>query len=189
MQIMYGWCDQVIVTVQEDLSPNIMKMAPGYWPSPDPKNVTHLVKCPVPAACNPMASCTCRLDTSRNDDSYSFNNKRSVSTLITKCNESCICHSGNTDRFCSHCEEGFYKIGGLCYLCVKGDLSYYYVFIPIFAISFLVLLWSLFYFNLRPVKWFCYSSTFPLNVDLYAFGIFTHLGFQVELSGFCCVHD
>ena len=149
-----GTCDQVIVTVQEDLSPNIMKMAPGYWPSPDPKNVTHLVKCPVPAACNPMASCTCRLDTSHNDDSYSFNNKRSVSTLITKCNESCICHSGNTDRFCSHCEEGFYKIGGLCYLCVKGDLSYYYVFIPIFAISFLVLLWSLFYFNLRPIKWF-----------------------------------
>ena len=149
-----GTCDQVIVTVQEDPSPNIMKMAPGYWPSPDPKNVTHLVKCPVPAACNPMASCTCRLDTSRKDDSYSFNNKRSVSTLITKCDESCICHSGNTDRFCSHCEEGFYKIGGLCYLCVKGDLSYYYVFIPIFAISFLVLLWSLFYFNLRPIKWF-----------------------------------
>ena len=109
-----GTCDQVIVTVQEDLSPNIMKMAPGYWPSPDPKNVTHLVKCPVPAACNPMASCTCRLDTSHKDDSYSFNNKRSVSTLITKCDESCICHSGNTDRFCSHCEEGFYKIGGLC---------------------------------------------------------------------------
>ena len=149
-----GTCDQVIVTVQEDPSPNIMKMAPGYWPSPDPKNVTHLVKCPVPAACNPMASCTCRLDTSHNDDSYSFNNKRSVSTLITKCDESCICHSGNTDRFCSHCEEGFYKIGGLCYLCVKGDLRYYYVFIPIFAISFLVLLWSLVYFNLRPIKWF-----------------------------------
>ena len=149
-----GTCDQVTVSVQEDLSPNIMKIAPGYWPSPDPKNVTHLVKCPVPATCNPLASCTCHLDTTHSDDSHPSNNMRSVSTLMTKCNESCICHSGNTDRFCSRCEEGFYKIGGLCYPCVKGDLTYYYVLIPIFAISFLVLLWSFFYFNLRPIKWF-----------------------------------
>ena len=149
-----GTCDQVTVTVQEDLSPNIMKIAPGYWPSPDPKNVTHLVKCPVLAICNPQASCTCHLDTTHSDDSHPSNNMRSVSTLMTKCNESCICHSGNTDRFCSRCEEGFYKIGGLCYPCVKGDLTYYYVFIPIFAISFLVLLWSFLYFNLRPIKWF-----------------------------------
>ena len=33
------------------------------------------------------------------------------------------------------------------------------------------------------------SSTFSLNADLYAFGIFTHLGFQIEPGGFCVVYD
>ena len=152
-----GTCNQVDVNTLEDIRPNIMRIAPGYWPSPNSKNVTHLVKCPVPAACNPLASCTCRLGASPNDPHLSHT-KRLSPNLITTCDQSHICHSGNTDRFCSRCEEGFYKIGGLCYQCVKGDLTYYYFFIPIFAISFLVLLWSFFYFNLRPVKWFMVTA-------------------------------
>ena len=152
-----GTCNQVTVTVLEDLSPNIMKIGSGYWPSPDPQNATHLTKCPVPSACNPSDSCTCRLNTSPGD-SHSSQHERLVSNLITKCNQSCLCHPGNTDRFCSRCQEGFYKIGGLCFQCVKGDLTYYYVFIPIFAVSFLALLWSYFYFNMRPIKWFAVTA-------------------------------
>ncbi|KAJ7389320.1 hypothetical protein OS493_032174 [Desmophyllum pertusum] len=152
-----GTCIQHTVTVPEELRPNIMKMATGYWPSPHPQNATHLVKCPVSSACNPSDSCTCRLDTTpkyTNSTRY----RPSVSSLITTCNQSCICHSGNTDRFCSRCKGGFYKIGGLCFRCTKGNLTYYYLFIPIFAVSFLVLLWSYFYFKLRPIKWFAVTA-------------------------------
>ncbi|KAJ7389319.1 hypothetical protein OS493_032173 [Desmophyllum pertusum] len=152
-----GTCIQHTVTLSEDLRPNIMKIGTGYWPSPHPQNATHLVKCPVSSACNPSDLCTCRLDTTP-QDTNSTRYRPSVSSLITTCNQSCICHSGNTDRFCSRCKDGFYKIGGLCFRCTKGDLTYYYLFIPIFALFFLVLLWSYFYFKLRPIKWFAVTA-------------------------------
>ena len=161
-----GTCHHIVVTETDDLHPNVMKIAPGYWPSPGPKNATHLVKCPVPSACNPSGSCTCRLNISHNDSQLS-QHKRLVSTLTTTCNQSCICHKGNTDRFCSRCQEGFYKIGGLCFQCVKGDLTYYYVFIPIFAVSFLALLWSYFYFNMRPIKWFVVTAVHFLLMVIF----------------------
>ena len=141
-----------------DLRPNIMVVPRGYWPAPDPGNATHLVKCPVPPACNPSDSCTCRLDTSANYIRSFPGKHRSISSLITTCNHSCICHLGNTDRFCSRCQEGYYKLGGLCFQCKKGDLTYYYMFIPVFTLSFLVLLWSYFYFNVRPIKWFAVTA-------------------------------
>ena len=148
-----GTCRRRSFSAPENLRPNIMEVSKGYWPSPDPRNATHLVECPVPSACNPSDSCTCRLDTPAKD-SRSCSNRPLVSFLITTCNQSCICHPGNTDRFCSRCQDGFYKLGGLCFQCKKGDLTYYYMFIPIFALSFLVMLWSYFYFNVRPLKWF-----------------------------------
>ncbi|XP_078352237.1 uncharacterized protein LOC144636906 [Oculina patagonica] len=147
-----GKCPQFNFTTSDDVRPNIMSLNRGYWPSPNPNNVTHLVKCPVSSACNPSGSCTCRLDTTTNINLSHY--RPLVSSLITTCNQSCICHPGNTDRFCSRCEDGFYKIGGLCFKCSKGDQTYYYIFIPVFAVSFLALLWSYFYFKPKPIKWF-----------------------------------
>ncbi|KAL9987503.1 hypothetical protein ACROYT_G001825 [Oculina patagonica] len=151
-----GTCRQFTFTESDDLRPNIMTLRSGYWPSPNPNNVTHLVKCPVSSACNPSGSCTCHLDTTPKHTNASH--RPLVSSLITTCNQSCICHPGNTDRFCSRCEKGFYKISGLCFKCTKGDHTYYYVFIPVFAVSFLALLWSYFYFKLKPIKWFAVTA-------------------------------
>ncbi|XP_015759258.1 PREDICTED: putative leucine-rich repeat-containing protein DDB_G0281931 [Acropora digitifera] len=151
-----GICNTPTISSPEELKANTMKILKGYWPSPDPKNVTHLVECPVMAACNPTGSCTCHLNTApHNDKEFEHcGNPGSVSSLITTCNDSCICYPGNSDRFCSRCEQGFYKLGGLCFQCKHGDLIYYYILIPIFSLSFLILLWSFFYLDIRPVKWF-----------------------------------
>ncbi|KAL9987500.1 hypothetical protein ACROYT_G001820 [Oculina patagonica] len=153
-----GTCPQFTFTESDDLLPNIMTLRSGYWPSPNRNNATHLVKCPVSSACNPSGSCTCRLDTIPNINLSHYRPLVSSLSLITTCNRSCICHPGNTDRFCSRCEDGFYKIGGLCFKCTKGDQTYYYVFVPVFAVSFLALLWSYFYFKLKPIKWFAVTA-------------------------------
>lgn len=152
-----GTCPQSGFTESNYVHPNIMKLRSGYWPSPTSNSVTHLVKCPVSTACNPSASCTCRLETTPKHTNSSHH-RPSVSSLITTCNHSCICHEGNTDRFCSRCQDGFYKLGGLCFKCLKGDQIYYYLFIPSFAVSFLALLWSYFYFKLKPIKWFAVTA-------------------------------
>ena len=140
-----------------DLRPSIMKIGSGYWPSPEPNNVTHLVKCPISSACNPSDSCTCELNTSRKDKNAP-SNRPQVLSLFTTCNHSCICHQGNTDRFCSRCLDGFYKLSGLYFRCKNGDLLCYYMFVPVFAVSFLALIWSYFYFNVRPLKWFVVTA-------------------------------
>ena len=152
-----GTCPQFPFTESNYVYPNNMTLRSGYWPSPTPNSVTHLVKCPVSTACNPSASCTCRLETTPKHTNSSHH-RPSVSSLITTCNHSCICHEGNTDRFCSRCQDGFYKLGGLCFKCPKGDQIYYYLFIPSFAVSFLALLWSYFYFKLKPIKWFAVTA-------------------------------
>ena len=151
-----GTCPQFGFTRSNYVHTNIMTLRSGYWPSPTPNSATHLVKCPVSTACNPSASCTCRLETTTKYTNSSHH-RPSVSSLNTTCNHSCICHQGNTDRFCSRCQDGFYKLGGLCFECVKGDQIYYYLFIPSFAVSFLALLWSYFYFKLKPMK--CFAAT------------------------------
>ena len=150
-------CPQFGFTESNYVHPNNMTLPSGYWPSPTPNSVTHLVKCPVSTACNPSASCTCRLETTPKHTNSSHH-RPSVSSLITTCNHSCICHEGNTDRFCSRCQDGFYKLGGMCFKCPKGDRIYYYLFIPSFAVSFLALLWSYFYFKLKPIKWFAVTA-------------------------------
>ncbi|XP_068742524.1 putative leucine-rich repeat-containing protein DDB_G0281931 [Montipora capricornis] len=151
-------CHRLAISAADDLRPNIMEVSGGYWPSPDPSNATHLVKCSVPSACNPTDSCTCRLVTTPKDTNSSSGSRQSLSSLITTCNHSCVCHPGNTDRFCSRCQEGFYKLGGLCFKCKKGNLTYYYIFIPIFTLSFLIPLWMYFHFYLRPIKWFVVTA-------------------------------
>lgn len=144
-----GTCEQPIVMVTNDLQPSTMKMHVGYWPSPNANKVTHLVRCPVPKACNPSGDCTCRLQTSSRLTSQSSN--LSMSSLITSCNTSCICHHGNTERFCSRCQKGFYKTGGLCFPCPKAkDNLSFYIFIPVFAVTVLVMLWSFLYFKKAP---------------------------------------
>ena len=115
-----GSCGRLSFSALGDLRPNIMVVSKGYWPSPDPANATHLVKCSIPSACNPTDSCTCRLGTSAKDTRAS-RYRPSVSSLPTTCNHSCICHPVNTDRFCSRCQEGFYKLGGLCFQAKKAS--------------------------------------------------------------------
>ena len=149
-----GICNRPTISSSEELRENTMTILKGYWPSPDPKNATHLVECPVMAACNPTGSCKCHLNTLPHNDNPHSSIHRSVSSLITTCDHSCICYPGNTDRFCSRCQQGFYKLGGVCFQCKHGDLVYYYIFIPIFSLSFLVLFWSFFYFDIRTMKWF-----------------------------------
>ena len=152
-----GTCQRWAPSLVEDLRPSIMNISSGYWPSPDPANATHLVKCPVKSACNPSGLCSCRLVTSPKDTRAPFK-RPAVSSLTTTCDISCICHLGNTDRFCSRCKYGFYKLSGLCFQCRNGDSFYYYLFIPMFAASFLVLIWSYFYYNVRPAKWFAVTA-------------------------------
>ena len=153
-----GLCNRPTISSPEELRASTMKILKGYWPSPDPNNATHLVECQVMAACNPTGSCTCHLNTSPHNDNPHSGIHRSVSTLITTCDHSCVCYPGNSDRFCSRCQQGFYKLGGLCFQCKHGNLVYYYIFIPIFSLSFLVLFWSLFYFDIRPMKWFAITA-------------------------------
>jgi Leucine-rich repeat (LRR) protein len=144
-----GTCQQPVAMTTNDFVPNTMKIRSGYWPSPTADNVTHLVHCPDPKACNPFDDCNCRLETLRNDTHQTLN--RSVSSLVTTCNSSCICHMGNMDRFCSRCKQGFYKTGGLCYPCPKAkDNLSFYIFIPVFTVTVLVMLWSFLYFKVAP---------------------------------------
>lgn len=143
-----GTCEQPDVKATDDLQRSIMKMNAGYWPSPSASKVTHLVQCPVSKACNPNGDCTCRLLAS---SSFTSQSNRSVSSLVTSCDTSCVCHHGNTDRFCSRCRKGFYKTGGLCFACPKAkDNVSFYIFIPVFAVTVLVMLWSFLHFQTAP---------------------------------------
>ena len=90
----------------------------GYWPSSRDENVTHLVECSrvlgtSPRAanklCNPMGNCQCWLKEGNNSKTRSS----------TVCRKSCLCRKGSKGRFCSLCENGFYKQGILCYACPK----------------------------------------------------------------------
>ena len=179
-----GTCSQFAFTESNDLLPNIMTLRSGYWPSPTPNNVTHLVKCLVSAACNPSGSCTCRLETTPKHTN-SFHYRPSISSLITTCNQSCICHQGNTDRFCCRCQDGFYKLGGLCFKCARGDHVYYYLVIPSFVVSFLAMLWSYFYFKQKPIKWFAVTAAhFLLMLTLMLLELLPTWVFKLNLVVF-----
>ena len=141
-----GTCHRKHFHERADLRPGIMK-----------NRGSHLVKCPIPSACNPSDSCNSELNTSLKDTNAP-SNRPQVLSLFTTCNHLSICHQGNTDRCCSRCLDGFYKLSGLCFRCKNGDLLYYYIFVPVFAVSFLALIWSYFFFSVRPLKWFVVTA-------------------------------
>ena len=100
-----------------------MVMKVGYWPSSRDNNVTHLIKCSqaldtssyVNTSCNPSGTCDCSLK----------KGNKSNSKAATICNKTCLCLKGSKDRFCSLCEDGYFKQGTLCYACPKTKTSVY----------------------------------------------------------------
>ena len=115
-----GVCKDQMLPVQN------MVIKVGFWPSSRDQNVTHLVDCSralgtgphVNTSCNPTGSCDCWIDWTKKG------NKR-TSRSSTVCNKSCICLSGSKGRFCSLCENGYYKQGIRCYPCHKAETSIY----------------------------------------------------------------
>ena len=103
-----------------------MVIKAGYWPSSRDQNVTHLVDCSralgtsplVNTSCNPTGACDCRIG--RVMEKGKMNARTS-----TVCNKSCLCRTGSKERFCSLCEDGYYKQGILCYACPKTEASVY----------------------------------------------------------------
>ena len=120
----------------------------GYWPSSLHGNVTHLVRCSqalgtsvlVKTACNPTGSCECGID----PDWLSETNGAIDRPFIT-CNKSCLCQKGSLDRFCSLCEDGYYKQGILCYVCRKSKASVYIIAVLLILSIMLITLGFFFY--------------------------------------------
>ncbi|KAL9983634.1 hypothetical protein ACROYT_G005833 [Oculina patagonica] len=103
-----------------------MVLKVGYWPSSRDDNVTHLVDCSnalgtspqEKTSCNPTGACDCWVEWDKEE------NKKSIRPS-TVCEKSCICLTGSKDRFCSLCEDGYYKQGIRCYACPKTKTSVY----------------------------------------------------------------
>ena len=140
-------CMKGAVCKDQMLPVQTMVINAGYWPSSRDQNVTHMVKCSqvlgtsslVKTSCNPHGTCFCRLQ--RLEDGKSANSRPS-----TVCKKSCLCLNGSKDRFCSKCEEGFYKQGVLCYPCPKTELSVYILFVlVVLTMVLLILAFAVFY--------------------------------------------
>ena len=43
----------------------------------------------------------------------------------TVCDKTCLCVKGSKDRFCSLCEDGYFKQGMRCHVCPKTKTSVY----------------------------------------------------------------
>ena len=119
----------------------------GYWPSSRDLNVTHLVDCSqtlgtsplVNTSCNPTGACECWIElTSAEND-----RKNRPSTV---CNKSCLCQKGSNGRFCSLCEDGFYKQGILCYACPQTEASVY-ILAALTAITMVLLILAFFLYE------------------------------------------
>ena len=103
-----------------------MVMNAGYWPSSRDNNVTHLVECTralginalESTACNPTGTCDCSIEWEKKG------NKTTIKPS-TVCRQSCLCRNGSKERFCSSCEDGFYKQGMLCYHCPQNNTNVY----------------------------------------------------------------
>lgn len=160
----------------QSIDPKIsLDLQKGYWPSPSPDNVLHLIRCPgrldfagADLACNPGGQCKCWVNTSTPD-------------LRTVCDKSCICHSGNTDRVCSKCEKNYFKNGYLCKECTNPYLSYYIV-IPL-VIIFLLALWGLTKFCSEhiKVKFWIAGIEFIILLTLRAFEVISGWIFEVSV--------
>ena len=125
-----------------------MVMDAGYWPSPghNVNNVTHLVRCSekvgasryVDTSCNTKGTCKCEW-------------REAIKSTI--CNESCLCSVGSKGRFCSLCEESYYKKGIRCYPCAdSGNISIYILAaLVVFTMVLLTLCFTFFYQKNRPL--------------------------------------
>lgn len=123
-----------------------MVMDAGYWPSPGHNNVTHLVRCSekvgasryVDTSCNTKGTCKCEW-------------REAIKSTI--CNESCLCSVGSKGRFCSLCEESYYKKGIRCYPCAdSGNISIYILAaLAVFTMVLLTLCFTFFYQKNRPL--------------------------------------
>ena len=119
-------CMEGAVCENQKLSAQSMTIKLGYWPSSRDQNVTHLVDCAhalgtnplVKTSCNPTGTCNCWIEWITVGD-----NK--MGRPSTVCNKSCICLSGSKGRFCSLCEDGYYKQGIRCYACPKTQIDGY----------------------------------------------------------------
>ena len=120
-------CMKGAVCENQTLHDQRMVLKTDYWPSSRAdNNVTHLVKCsrklgrslPEDTPCNPTGKCDCGIEWFKDD-------KKAETRPITVCNTSCLCREGSKDRFCSLCEDGFYKQGIRCYRCPKNKSSVY----------------------------------------------------------------
>ncbi|KAL9983638.1 hypothetical protein ACROYT_G005841 [Oculina patagonica] len=111
-----GVCKDQMFPVQN------MVIKAGYWPSSRDQNVTHLVDCShalgtnphVNTSCTPTGACDCWIESVKKNMRPS-----------TVCKKSCLCLTGSKDRFCSLCEDGYYKQGIRCYACPKTKISVY----------------------------------------------------------------
>jgi hypothetical protein len=107
-------CDVPTSTTQTSKAVIKVKMTieKGYWPfCGNFTNVTRMVKCSQEKKiddeiCSPSGKCKCKLNVNQ------VNGR-----LQTSCDTSCICRHGNKGRFCSQCEEGYYKKGSSCISC------------------------------------------------------------------------
>jgi len=124
-----------------------MVIKAGFWPSSRDQNVTHLVDCSqalgtsplVSTSCNPTGACDCWIEsTSAGNDGKS--------RPLTFCKESCLCRKGSKDRFCSLCEDGYYKQGILCYACPKTEASVY-ILAALTAVTMVLLILSFFLYE------------------------------------------
>ena len=144
----------------------------GYWPSSSVHNVTHLVKCSqvlgtslqVNTSCNPTGTCDCGIEWSKEGND-------TKARLSTVCKKTCLCLKGSKDRFCSRCENGYYKQGILCYACPKTKTSVYILAVlAVLTMVLLILALSVFYQKKR------FLSVVFVFVQIILLAVLTMLG-------------
>jgi len=102
-----------------------MVIKAGYWPSSRDQNVTHLVHCSqalgtsplVNTSCNPTGACDCWIEWGNEEGT------RDARTS-TVCKKSCLCRTGSKGRFCTLCEDGYYKQGLLATPALKRKSAF-----------------------------------------------------------------
>ncbi|KAL9983637.1 hypothetical protein ACROYT_G005839 [Oculina patagonica] len=139
-------CMEGAVCKDQMLPVQNMVIKVGYWPSSRDQNVTHLVDCSrvlgtsphVNTSCTPKG-CNCWIEWIKEE------NKRK-GRPSTVCNKTCLCLSGSTDRFCSLCEDGYYKQGIRCYACPKAETSVY-IFAALAVVTMMLLIVAFFLYE------------------------------------------
>ena len=156
-------CMSGAVCEDQTLPAQSMAIKEGYWPSSRDQNVTHLVECAhalgtnplVKTSCNPTGTCNCWIEWMKVGD-----NKMGGPSTV--CNKSCICLTGSKDRFCSLCEDGYYKQGILCYACPKSEIDGYVLAALVVLTMVLLILAFILYERKRFLSIVLLSSQFTL---------------------------